>query len=659
MPSFCLNMIVKNERANLERALKSVAGDVTCYAIYDTGSTDGTQAFIEDFFARRGIPGRIENGTFINFSQARNEGLRVAREQCEITPYDYMLLMDADMELVTGTVTAGQFPTGAPCFELIQEAGSLSYANARILDPRAQAEYVGVTHEYLSVPWSAPLTEWKFIDHATGSNRGDKAARDIRLLQQDLREHPTNGRTRFYLANTYKDVGRPMHALKLYEERILQGGWDEETWFCMLQAARCERDMGRREKFIIRMQEAYNYRPSRAEPLYDLATYFREKGQNALAWMYADLGSKLPLPTDKLFVDTNPHRWGFLQEKSITGFYEGRTRAEGFSACNQLCLSRGVPHHIREHAKDSIGHYLRPLSDFAPSWHTEPIKVDLPPGYTAMNPSVAWHNGFFALNVRAVNYKITENGSYDMQGDTAIRTKNFLVWYDRDLKPTGSVKELWDKLPDPKYPDVVGMEDVRIYTCAGELGLVTNMREQNYDAMCEQWVGVIDKATGEVVDTKLVEPNFEPTRLNQKNWMPVSDCGELKFMYRLGRVIDPQGKLVHDTKSKLDVDHMAGGGNVVRWEGGWVALVHEARMDPAHGYSKRYYQHRFVWMDHTFEVQRVSKPFVFEAKQIEFAAGFEKHHVNACFVVTYSANDATAMVATISDSDLRHVLWNA
>jgi glycosyltransferase involved in cell wall biosynthesis len=39
-------MIVKNETANLERCLKSLADHIACWVICDPGSTDGTQDFV-------------------------------------------------------------------------------------------------------------------------------------------------------------------------------------------------------------------------------------------------------------------------------------------------------------------------------------------------------------------------------------------------------------------------------------------------------------------------------------------------------------------------------------------------------------------------------------------------------------------------------------
>ena len=72
----CLNMICRNERANILRCLESVAPYISSWVICDTGSTDCTQQLILDFMAERGIPGELHEFDFINFSQARNSALK-------------------------------------------------------------------------------------------------------------------------------------------------------------------------------------------------------------------------------------------------------------------------------------------------------------------------------------------------------------------------------------------------------------------------------------------------------------------------------------------------------------------------------------------------------------------------------------------------------
>lgn len=57
--TICLNMIVKNERAVIERCLQSVVKYIDYWVICDTGSTDGTQQKIQHFFQSNNVPGEL------------------------------------------------------------------------------------------------------------------------------------------------------------------------------------------------------------------------------------------------------------------------------------------------------------------------------------------------------------------------------------------------------------------------------------------------------------------------------------------------------------------------------------------------------------------------------------------------------------------------
>ena len=190
----CLNMIVKNEIVNLERCLSAVADHVACWVIGDTGSSDGTQKFITSFFARRRLPGELHSFPFHNFEQARNAALDCAA--ASKLSYDYLLLADADMELVVED--AGfRSRLEAPGYRLIQRTDSgLSYFNTRLTRRDSGARYHGVTHEYLDVPGGVEeLRGVWYKDHATGANRVDKFERDIRLLTEALKQEPENHAT--------------------------------------------------------------------------------------------------------------------------------------------------------------------------------------------------------------------------------------------------------------------------------------------------------------------------------------------------------------------------------------------------------------------------------------------------------------------------------
>ena len=82
--ALCLNMIVKNEMANLERCLGAGAPYIACWMIGDTGSTDGTQHVIKLFFAARNLAGELHSFPFKNFVQARTEALALSSGECQL-----------------------------------------------------------------------------------------------------------------------------------------------------------------------------------------------------------------------------------------------------------------------------------------------------------------------------------------------------------------------------------------------------------------------------------------------------------------------------------------------------------------------------------------------------------------------------------------------
>src|SRR6476646_10711002 len=129
--ALCLNMIVKNEMANLERCLSAAEPHIACWVIGDTGSTDGTQDLIRSFFAARNIPGELHSFPFHNFEQARNAALDYA--YASSLEYDYVLFDDADMELAVNDANFKQ-KLVAPGYRVLQRtSGGLAYWNTRLV----------------------------------------------------------------------------------------------------------------------------------------------------------------------------------------------------------------------------------------------------------------------------------------------------------------------------------------------------------------------------------------------------------------------------------------------------------------------------------------------------------------------------------------------
>lgn len=322
----CLTMIVRDESAIIERCLAAAMPWIDAYAIHDTGSSDGTADIVASFFERHGIPGRVTHGRFDDFAQARNESLNAGRETAAAHDVDYLLLCDADMELVVEDPAFRDSLT-ADAYLLGQRASGLHYANVRLLRVGASTRYVGVTHEHLDVGSAACPTldgAW-FHDHAEGSSRAGKFERDLALLERGLAAEPDNARYVFYRAQTLRDLGRDRQAVAAYEHRVALGGWEEEVWYSLLQVAMLRERLGDSDPDVLAAYlAAFERRPGRAETLVELARHLRERGRHELAHVFATRAVQLAPTDDILFVVPTCYGWRARDELSISSYWVGK-----------------------------------------------------------------------------------------------------------------------------------------------------------------------------------------------------------------------------------------------------------------------------------------------------------------------------------------------
>lgn len=667
----CLNAIVKNEAGRIERMLKSVIDHIDCAVIHDTGSTDNTKEVIQRVFIAHKKPLEILDEPFVDWSQARNAALGSA--YTSKFDFDHVLLVDADMELVVKDPNWKKLDPSVNVWMVTQFAGPLAYANARLVRRDAKTRYVGVTHEYLEgdpVGVIEPGT-MHFLDHADGSNRPEKHNRDIRLLEEALKDETLSyglrGRYLYYLGQSFRESGQHEKAKQAYETLIKLGGWDEEQFFARYFLAYCRRSLGDDSGFVVGLLDAYNFRPHRAEPLYDLATHFRVGGKNGLGFLFAEGASSIPMTNDLLFVNRPAYTYGPREEMSICGFYLPHRKHDGYNAANHLSLDPTIPPATREQARRNLGHYLQPLHEVVPSVVHHRINISLDTNWEALNPSIAVVGMQMKCIVRTVNYLINEAGQYVIgsgapySAENPIDTRNFLVDIDSIAYTASNVREVvWpgrDKLP--AFPFVRGLEDMRLFEHRGQLYASTTVREANPEGFAEQCLVRLAPAgavyMAEDFHRMIPKHGRFPA---EKNWMPFRGP-EIQFIYRAGQVINADGIMVHSYPSSIDVNALAGGSQAVYVAPDkYLAIVHEARQDD-HDYGKRWYWHRFLMLDATGRATAVSRPFIFHKKQIEFCAGLCVHPNGKQLVISYGVRDREAWLAVVDiDSVIGGLLGN-
>jgi tetratricopeptide (TPR) repeat protein len=327
--------------------------------ICDTGSTDRTRDLIADALAD--VPGALHQCDWVNFGHNRTELMEYAYGKA-----DYLLLLDADMTISyegshIQAITADSY--------LLRHKENPEYWVKRLVRGDRRWGFVGATHEYISTDGTERTEKLDGIvidHHADGGTRPEKFQRDLALLSGELERNPNDARSVFYLAQTYRDLDRPEEALQQYRRRVSMGGWEEEAFYAQYQVGVLSERVGEHPSAVAALLEAWEVRPSRAEPLYELAWMFRARRLHHSAHMIAARGIRIPVPDDTLFVHRWVYEWGLWFEYSIAAYWTGRYRA-ALDACDRLLAMTSLPATYREQTKSNRSYCVKALSGDAPA----------------------------------------------------------------------------------------------------------------------------------------------------------------------------------------------------------------------------------------------------------------------------------------------------
>lgn len=358
-PHIRLNMIVKNEADVILRCLASVKPYIDSWVIVDTGSTDGTQDIIQEYM--QDLSGQLFERPWKNFGHNRTEALQLA--QTERLPHaDYLMFIDADETLkVDEKAIWGNFTESAYYFTCLY--GNLSYQRNALISTQLNWYWNGVLHETLDSDyphqWQQLGDVYILVQH--DSARAKDAItylKDIAILQQGLVDEPDNLRYQFYLAQSYRDAGLSELAYRAYDKRAKSGGWEEERWVAQCWAARLmERLNYPTEQIFTAYLQAWICRQKRAEPLYELARFYRYQKMFDLACYFAEQAVKIPQPDDILFVDASVYQWRALDELSVSASYCPVYKHAGHAAILKLIEEQKFPEHERDRIINNLNFY--------------------------------------------------------------------------------------------------------------------------------------------------------------------------------------------------------------------------------------------------------------------------------------------------------------
>lgn len=290
-------------------------------------------------------------------------------------------------------------------------------------------------------------------------------------------------------------------------------------------------------------------------------------------------------------------------------------------------------------------------------------------GPSLTNPSVLVKDGRIIVNIRNVNYTLyhSELGINEHiwgplvyihpEHDLHLRTTNHIVVLDGDLNNIyhSRVDTSDFDTYQPQW-DFVGLEDVRLVEWYGKIYGIGVRRDLD------------TKGTGRM---ELSELQFDGTNVKEvsrfripgpppdneycmKNCTPIQDKP-----FHLLKWTNPTALMKFDPTQEEDTEvfvtteyvhgynDMRGGSQVIRFNDGYLTLVHETNLYKSEQDRKdATYLHRFVTWDKDFKNQKFSKLFSFLNARIEFCCGMTEYENS--YLITFGLTDNTAYILRIS-----------
>ncbi len=456
-------------------------------------------------------------------------------------------------------------------------------------------------------------------------------------------------------ARECQDAGRFAEAASLFDQHVAVGANDQDAWYARWQQSRCLRNIGDHAGFVSVALAAFNARPQRAEPLYDLARFYREQGMYAASTAFSEQGMEIAWPTaDEKYVEDYIYAYGMKEEFAITANYarDPIRKDRGYSVCNWLALSRNISPWARHLANTNLGFYCRPAGALMPSFTAHPIALGVFNGCRLLNPSVArLGEEIFLLQglVRAAN---------EATDDSVGPNRYFLLRMSSDLDvltceevmpPSATLKSSSAAMLD--FPEA------RLFAWQGTLWCSSALYETTPELQTGQLLARLEygaTSTWRFEDVRIMKPDC--LGQDEKSWAPQVTSSGLCFVrnYDPVFVVNEWAATVVNLKSPVVAENFDGGSQAVAFDGGWLILVRDSRERRGKG---RF--HRFVWLDIAGRLRQITRPFFLHNNGVEASAGLAWHTDVSRLIISYGAADGEAWIATVEPDDVRRILDDA
>ena len=321
-------MIVKNEKHIIKETLDNLKKYInfSYWVISDTGSTDGTQEFIKEYFMEKNIPGELFRDEWQDFAYNRNKAIEYAFNKS-----DYLFFFDAD-DLIHGDFKlpdtlckdAYQFKFGE----------NFSYDRICLINNRKKiGKYVGVLHELFNISNPDCSIEkiegdYHFESRHLGdrSKNPDKYKKDGEILEIAFNNEMTDlglkYRYAYYCGQSYQDGGITEKSIEWYK-KFLELPADNQYKYCAcINLGHNYKNINNNEQSIYYYGLAYKYDNTRIEGITFLMDYYYCKDLHYIvnALWNKFKGYEILNPLDKIFLNSSRYQY-FEWYNIVSGYY--------------------------------------------------------------------------------------------------------------------------------------------------------------------------------------------------------------------------------------------------------------------------------------------------------------------------------------------------
>lgn len=292
---------------------------------------------------------------------------------------------------------------------------------------------------------------------------------------------------------------------------------------------------------------------------------------------------------------------------------------------------------------------LKALEVMKPIPFTKKINLQCPMSLARVsnNPCIIKIDDGYLCNIRASNYIYDPNFIF-LDIDHIHRSDHYQLTLNNEFLIQKMIT-LTDVTNNVYFKSFVeGIDDLRMFN---EEHFICSHGNFNPNGLIEQCLGRIEN--GRVVSLiALKGPN---TFRHEKNWMPFINDDKMHIIYMMHPFIlyqiQPDGTMIlvkEVVLSNLNMKNFRGSAGPIKYNHGWLATVHQV--------VSMHYIHRFVWFDEDFTKIKISRPFYFERKGIEFNPGMALHEEG--IVLSYSVLDNNSKCIVISNDIINDYIKN-